>query len=52
MIKDVKTSHLKYDVISPGGTTAAGYGALENGNVRASCMDAIAKAYERAKELS
>ncbi len=52
LIQAVHPALLKDGVMSPGGTTAAGYGALEDGNVRASCMDAIAKAYERAKELS
>jgi len=37
--------------MSPGGTTAAGYAALEDGNVRAACMNAIEEAYKRAKEL-
>ncbi len=37
--------------MSPGGTTAAGYAALEDGNVRAACINAIEKAYKRAKEL-
>ncbi|MCJ7766045.1 MAG: pyrroline-5-carboxylate reductase [Thiovulaceae bacterium] len=52
LIQGVHPALLKDGVMSPGGTTAAGYGALEDGNVRASCMDAIAKAYEKAKELS
>jgi pyrroline-5-carboxylate reductase len=52
LIQEVHPALLKDGVMSPGGTTAAGYGALEEGNVRASCMDAIAKAYARAKELS
>jgi len=51
LIQEVHPSLLKDDVMSPGGTTAAGYGALEAGNVRASCMDAIEKAYKRATEL-
>ncbi|MCK4874941.1 MAG: pyrroline-5-carboxylate reductase, partial [Sulfurimonas sp.] len=51
LIQDIHPALLKDGVMSPGGTTAAGYGALEDGNVRAACMDAIAKAYERAKEL-
>ena len=51
LIQDVHPAQLKDGVMSPGGTTAAGYGALEDGNVRASCMNAIEKAYERAKEL-
>ena len=42
---------LKDGVMSPGGTTAAGYAALEDGNVRSSCIDAIEKAYQRALEL-
>lgn len=51
LIQDIHPALLKDAVMSPGGTTAAGYGALEKGNVRASCMDAIEKAYEKAKEL-
>jgi len=51
LIQEVHPSLLKDGVMSPGGTTAAGYGALETGNVRAACMDAIEKAYKRATEL-
>ena len=51
LIQDIHPALLKDAVMSPGGTTAAGYGALEDGNVRASCIDAIAKAYKRATEL-
>ena len=51
LIQDVHPATLKDGVMSPGGTTAAGYGALEDGNVRASCMNAIEKAYKRATEL-
>ncbi len=51
LIQDIHPALLKDGVMSPGGTTAAGYGALEDGNVRASCIDAIAKAYKRATEL-
>jgi len=51
LIQEVHPALLKDGVMSPGGTTAAGYAALEDGNVRASCMDAIEKAYKRAKEL-
>ncbi len=40
---------LKDGVMSPGGTTAAGYSALEEGSVRSAFMKAIQKAYERAK---
>jgi len=52
LIQEMHPSLLKDNVMSPGGTTAAGYGALEDGNVRASCIDAIKQAYEKAKELS
>lgn len=50
----IQTTHpalLKDSVMSPGGTTAAGYGALEKGKVREGCMEAIRCAYERAKKL-
>jgi len=52
LIQDIHPAELKDTVMSPGGTTAAGYGALEDGNVRAACIDAIEQAYEKAKELS
>jgi len=52
LIQEVHPAVLKDGVMSPGGTTAAGYGALEEGNVRASCINAIEEAYEKAKELS
>ncbi|QSZ42222.1 pyrroline-5-carboxylate reductase [Sulfurimonas aquatica] len=51
LIQDIHPALLKDGVMSPGGTTAAGYGALEDGNVRSACMDAIEQAYKRAKEL-
>ncbi len=51
LIQEVHPALLKDAVMSPGGTTAAGYAALEDGNVRAACIDAIEQAYERAKEL-
>lgn len=50
----IQTTHpalLKDNVMSPGGTTAAGYGALEKGKVREGCMEAIRCAHERAKKL-
>ncbi|HIP02342.1 MAG TPA: pyrroline-5-carboxylate reductase [Campylobacterales bacterium] len=40
---------LKDAVMSPGGTTAAGYAALEEGRVRDGFIKAVTKAYERAK---
>lgn len=52
LIQEQHPALLKDGVMSPGGTTAAGYGALEEGNVRAACMAAIEKAYKRAVELS
>jgi pyrroline-5-carboxylate reductase len=51
LIQEIHPALLKDGVMSPGGTTAAGYGALEDGNVRSACMDAIEKAYKRATEL-
>ncbi|HIP20929.1 MAG TPA: pyrroline-5-carboxylate reductase [Sulfurimonas sp.] len=52
LIQEIHPALLKDGVMSPGGTTAAGYSALEDGNVRSSCMAAIEKAYRRATELS
>ena len=51
LIQDVHPAILKDGVMSPGGTTAAGYGALEDGNVRSACIDAIEKAYTKATQL-
>ena len=51
LIQEVHPALLKDGVMSPGGTTAAGYSALEHGNVRSACMNAIEKAYMRTKEL-
>jgi pyrroline-5-carboxylate reductase len=52
IIQDTHPALLKDGVMSPGGTTAAGYSALEDGKVRSSCINAIEKAYQKAKELS
>jgi len=52
LIQEVHPALLKDGVMSPGGTTAAGYGALEDGSVRAACIDAVERAYKRAVELS
>ena len=52
--KLLQTTHpalLKDGVMSPGGTTAAGYAAMEEAGVRNGCMQAIEAAYKRAKEL-
>lgn len=51
LIQDIHPALLKDSVMSPGGTTAAGYVALEDGNVRSSCINAIEKAYTRATQL-
>ncbi|HSR73463.1 MAG TPA: pyrroline-5-carboxylate reductase [Sulfurovum sp.] len=51
LIQEIHPSLLKDGVMSPGGTTAAGYGALEDGNARAAFINAIEEAYKRAKEL-
>ena len=51
LIQETHPALLKGGVMSPGGTTAAGYSALEEGNVRASCMHAIEKAYTKATQL-
>ena len=51
LIQEVHPALLKDGVMSPGGTTAAGYAALENGNVRSSCIDAIEQAYKKATQL-
>jgi len=51
LIQEMHPALLKDSVMSPGGTTASGYSALEEGNVRASCMSAVQKAYLKAKTL-
>jgi len=51
LIQEEHPALLKDGVMSPGGTTAAGYSALEEGNVRNSCMQAVEKAYKKATEL-
>ncbi len=52
LIETIHPALLKDGVMSPGGTTAAGYGALEEANVRNGCIKAIEEAYKKAKELS
>lgn len=52
LIQEQHPALLKDAVMSPGGTTSAGYAALESGNVRDACIKAISKANERAKALS
>ena len=51
----LKTEHpaiLKDKVMSPAGTTAAGYAKLEEGKVRDSFIKAMEASYERAKGFS
>jgi len=51
LIQKIHPALLKDGVMSPGGTTAAGYAALEKGSVRSACMNAIEEAYNKTKEL-
>ncbi len=51
LLADQKPADIKDCVMSPGGTTAAGYAALEDGNVRNSMINAIKAAYDKALEL-
>jgi len=52
LIQEEHPALIKDTIMSPGGTTAAGYCALEKAGVRDACIQAIAKANERAKALS
>jgi pyrroline-5-carboxylate reductase len=52
LVQEMHPALLKDGVMSPGGTTAAGYAALEKGKVRAACIDAVEKAYKKAVDLS
>ena len=47
LIQQQHPALLKDGVMSPGGTTAQGYAALEAGGVRSACISAIEKAYQR-----
>ncbi|MDQ1263660.1 MAG: pyrroline-5-carboxylate reductase [Campylobacterota bacterium] len=51
LIQNTHPALLKDGVMSAGGTTAAGYSALEDKGVRSAFIDAIERAYKRAKEL-
>ncbi len=50
LIKAKHPAIIKDEVMSPGGTTAAGYAALEEEGVRAGFIKAVGKAYKKAKE--
>jgi pyrroline-5-carboxylate reductase len=51
LIPTIHSAILKDNVMSPGGTTAAGYSALEEANVRNGCMNAVEEAFLRTKIL-
>lgn len=51
LIQTIHPAQLKDNVMSPGGTTAAGYGALEKSGVRSGCMEAVRLAHEKAKGM-
>ncbi len=48
-IADTHPTFIKEKVMSPAGTTAAGYKALEDKGVRAAFMEAVIKAFERTQ---
>jgi len=48
---NMSVSELRYNVTSPGGTTASALYALERGGFRTVCSDAVWAAYRRALEL-
>lgn len=52
VLKNEHPALLKDKVMSPAGTTAAGYAKLEEGKVRDSFIKAMEAAYERAKGMS
>lgn len=52
VLKNEHPAILKDKVMSPGGTTAAGYAKLEEGQVRDSFIKAMEASYERAKNFS
>ena len=51
LIKNTHPAVIKDSVMSPAGTTASGYFALEEGSVRSSFIKAVKSANDRAKEL-
>lgn len=51
LLENSTPSQLKDAVMSPAGTTAAGYAALENAGVRAAFIECVKAAFDRAQEL-
>jgi len=51
LIANENPAFIKDGVMSPGGTTAAGYAALERCSVRHGMMEAVGDAYAKAREL-
>jgi len=51
LIENENPALIKDSVMSPAGTTAAGYAALERGNVRNAMIEAVSDAYAKALEL-
>jgi pyrroline-5-carboxylate reductase len=51
LLQNDKPANIKDGVMSPGGTTAAGYSALEKNGVRNGMIEAIDAAYSKAVEL-
>jgi len=52
LLKHTHPAIIKDSVMSPGGTTAAGYAQLEEGKVRDSMIKAVNEAYEKAQVLA
>jgi pyrroline-5-carboxylate reductase len=52
LLKHSQPSFIKDSVMSPGGTTAAGYAKLEECNVRNAMIKAVEEAYNKACELA
>ncbi len=50
-ITDKHPEQLKNEVCSPGGSTIQGVKALEDGALRATCMNAVMAAYQKNKDL-
>ena len=48
---DDKPANIKDSVMSPAGTTASGYEALENNKTRYAFIEAIKKAYEKSQKM-